>query len=220
MTRQRFRWARFGTATYEGCQGTHKPKRRRMTGVLGWPCESGNALHLQTQTSSGLLLNCIVYYYPRNPSGADPEMLVKASKAALKTIKAATPHSRITSSNSLAPLDLTRLAADYQAAIRKFYSTKKQSHRFLAIAVVPAYEKPETGLGRGVFQSWLGDFAGLAASGGHFAVDHIHVEMPPDAGLDLNSPPVPQGPLFLYFFVAMPLPVYRPYEEPCAQCEG
>ena len=195
---------------------TAKSKKAKVTGALGWPCPGGNAVQLQAQTSSGLLLNCLVFFYVEVGRTPSPGLLLEGFAGGLATIKAAEAHSRLRNPSSLAPLDLNLLAADFQKAIRGHFAHHNQcSCIFKAVAVVPAYGTSHSVLGHGVLDNWLGDFAGIAAKGGHFIVNHLHVPM--KLGFDLNSPP---DPLLLYFFVAMPTALGLNSELPaCRLCE-
>ena len=81
--------------------------------------------------------------------------------------------------------------------------------------MVPAYWKPQSVVDRGALHTWLGDFAGLSAKGGHVVVDHLHVPM--KHGIDLNSPP---GPLMLYFFAFLPTILHHDSKlEACISCK-
>lgn len=159
-----------------------------------------------------LLLNCIIFYYPATSRISDAQCFVAISASTLNAIKEAAAYPRLRDPGSPHAIDLTQMAADYISLMLRHYRGGSMRQGFKIAAVVPVYGDNVRVHQHGAFTKWLGEFAGVAAKGGHFIIDHLHVPTP----LDLNSPP---GPVLLYFLVAMPTGLRYTIDFPaCCYC--
>ena len=200
-------------------------RRPSLGASLGWPCPFGGAVQLQARMSSGLLLNCVIHYYPKQTSQTSPDNVVEKYVSALKLFQAASAHKRLNDPKSTDPIDLTRLAADLTAALLQATPGRKAPYSFKALIIVPAYGEPDSPFWRGspswrgVYHGpWKNEFVGLAAADGHVIFDHIHVPMMNPAYFDLNLPPHPSG-IKLHIIVAMPAMLLCDRELPgCNLC--
>ena len=218
--------ARNGAAVYEGCPPVSgrdslipaHARRPSLGASLGWPCPYGAAVQLQAKMSSGLLLNCVIYYYPkwsaaavRSKHSINIDTVLEKYKSALKLFQAANADKRLVDAKSPDSIDLTRLAADFTTALLQATRNGRFPYSFKAVVIVPAYGMaPELPFWRGsppwrgVYHGpWKNEFVGLAAADGHVIFDHIHVPMIAPPYFDLNLPPQPFG-IKLHILVAMP----------------
>lgn len=197
------RWVSQGASVFRGCTMTNVDLPEH--GNLGYPCPHGSAVQLQVVTQTGHALNCVLFYYPigllaqsgKPRSGL--ERLRNHYKAGLKAVLAG--HSRLTDPDSPDRIRLNDIAADFsRGMLSRGKDVYPAAFRFKVVLVLPVYEDiPGRSHQRGMIREWLSASAGLAAAGGQFMVDHVHVP----AKLDLNEPPGP-GPLVLYIIAVLP----------------
>ena len=208
------RVARNGAVVKEVCR-LYDDTPTEGVGRLGWPCLHGSAIQLQAKSSAGILLNCVIHYYPKKqpatassrPSTA--QNALEKYKAALNIFKAANAHKRLFDVRSPDPVDVTRLAADLTAALIEVSPGGKYPYSFKAVIIVPAYGSPKlpfwwgSPAWRGAYHGpWKNNFLGLAAADGYVIFDHIHVPML--TNFDLNLPPQPFG---IKLHILLPMPV-------------
>lgn len=215
-----------GASVFFGChlvsRGTalHIPPH----GSLGYPCPHGAAIQLQDTTASQHPLNCVVFYYPVDLMTRNPKMspsvkciygcLVKG----LKTVLGLPAYHRLIDPDSRGKISLNSIAAEFTRAVAP--NVKKNfpaASRFRVVLVLPVYsylDHPDRSFKHGVVKEWLSASVGLAAAGGQFLVDHVHVPLK----LDLNRPPGPEA-LVVYLLAALPEQDPRDLAiEPCTQC--